>query len=115
LQTSSFHLYIYKVQLLGKPLIVGGKQLPGLCIATLSQIIVEKVPLANDISITYGTPHSLPQKQFLPPPGANLESCCRSNFACDSKSTLFGLSNGHLQVVSWNAEVHGNAYCFCFS
>ncbi|XP_051192132.1 uncharacterized protein [Lolium perenne] len=77
--TSSFHLYIYKVQLLGKPLIVGGKQLPGLCIATLSQIIVEKVPLANDISIT-------------------------SNFACDSKSTLFGLSNGHLQVVSWNAE-----------
>ncbi|KAK1620633.1 hypothetical protein QYE76_026150 [Lolium multiflorum] len=77
--TSSFYLYIYKVQLSGKPLIVGGKQLPGLCLATLSQIIVEKVPLANDISIT-------------------------SNFACDSKSALFGLSNGHLQVVSWNAE-----------
>ncbi|CAM0943610.1 unnamed protein product [Alopecurus aequalis] len=77
--TTSFYLYIYKVQLSGKPLIVGGKQLPGLCLASLSQIIVEKVPLANDISIT-------------------------SNFACDSKSMLFGLSNGHLQVVSWNAE-----------
>lgn len=67
------------MQLSGKPLIVGGKQLPGLCLASLSLIIVEKVPLGNDISIT-------------------------SNFACDSKSMLLGLSNGHLQVVSWNAE-----------
>jgi hypothetical protein len=55
LQTSSFYLHIYKVQLSGKPLIVGGKQLPGLCLGSLSLIIVEKVPLANDISITYGT------------------------------------------------------------
>lgn len=34
---------------------------------------------------------------------------------CDSKSMLLGLSNGHLQVISWNAEVHGNVFCYCFS
>nr|CAB3447896.1 unnamed protein product [Digitaria exilis] len=77
--TSSFYLYIYRVQLSGKPLIVGGKQLPGLCLASISQIITEKVPLANGVAIT-------------------------SNFVCDSKSMLLGLSNGHVQVVSWNAE-----------
>ncbi|VAI50373.1 unnamed protein product [Triticum turgidum subsp. durum] len=88
--TSSFYLHIYKVQLSGKPLIVGGKQLPGLCLAGLSQIIVEKVPLANDISIT-------------------------SNFACDSKSMLLGLSNGHLQVVSWNAEFSDSFKLRCSS
>lgn len=78
------------MQLSGKPLIVGGKQLPGLCLATLSQIIVEKVPLGNDISIT-------------------------SNFACDSKSMLLGLSNGHLQVVSWNAEFSDSFKLRCSS
>ncbi|KAG8059199.1 hypothetical protein GUJ93_ZPchr0002g23824 [Zizania palustris] len=77
--TSSFYLYIYKVQLSGKPLIIGGKPQTGLCLATISLIIVEKVPLANDVSIT-------------------------SNFVCDNKSMLLGLSNGHLQVMSWNAE-----------
>ncbi|TVU28879.1 hypothetical protein EJB05_20415 [Eragrostis curvula] len=77
--TSSFYLHIYKVQFSGKPLIVGGKQLPGLCLASISQIIAEKVPLANGVAIT-------------------------SNFVCDSKSMLLGLSNGHVQVVSWNAE-----------
>jgi hypothetical protein len=88
--TSSFYLHIYRVQLSGKPLIVGGKQLPGLCLASISLIITEKVPLANGVAIT-------------------------SNFVCDSKSMLLGLSNGHVQVVSWNAEVHGNACYFCFS
>jgi hypothetical protein len=29
----------------------------------------------------------------------------RSNFVCDNKSTLIGLSNGHLRLISWNAEV----------
>nr|CAB3451299.1 unnamed protein product [Digitaria exilis] len=77
--TSSFYLHIYRVQLSGKPLIVGGKQLQGLCLAGISQIITEKVPLANGVAIT-------------------------SNFVCDSKSMLLGLSNGHVQVVSWNAE-----------
>ncbi|RLN07698.1 guanine nucleotide exchange factor subunit Rich-like [Panicum miliaceum] len=77
--TSSFYLHIYRVQLSGKPLIVGGKQLPGLCLASISLIITEKVPLANGVAIT-------------------------SNFVCDSKSMLLGLSNGHVQVVSWNAE-----------
>ncbi|EEC74137.1 hypothetical protein OsI_09207 [Oryza sativa Indica Group] len=77
--TSSFYLYIYKLQFSGKPLIIGGKPQPGLCLASISQIIVEKVPLANDAFIT-------------------------SNFVCDSKSMLLGLSNGHLQVISWNAE-----------
>uniref|UniRef100_A0A0E0CSC4 Anaphase-promoting complex subunit 4 WD40 domain-containing protein n=1 Tax=Oryza meridionalis TaxID=40149 RepID=A0A0E0CSC4_9ORYZ len=79
LATSSFYLYIYKLQFSGKPLIIGGKPQPGLCLASISQIIVEKVPLANDAFIT-------------------------SNFVCDSKSMLLGLSNGHLQVISWNAE-----------
>ncbi|GJM87069.1 hypothetical protein PR202_ga02987 [Eleusine coracana subsp. coracana] len=77
--TSSFYLHIYKVQFSGKPLIVGGKPLPGLCLASISPIIAEKVPLANGVAIT-------------------------SNFVCDSKSMLLGLSNGHVQVVSWNAE-----------
>lgn len=53
-QTSSFYLYIYKLQFSGKPLIIGGKPQPGLCLASISQIIVEKVPLANDAFITYG-------------------------------------------------------------
>jgi hypothetical protein len=52
-QTSSFYLHIYKVQFSGKPLIVGGKQLPGLCLASISPIIAEKVPLANGVAITY--------------------------------------------------------------
>ncbi|XP_062220514.1 uncharacterized protein LOC133919949 isoform X1 [Phragmites australis] len=77
--TSSFYLHIYKVQHSGKPLIVAGKQLPGLCLASISLIIAEKVPLANGVAIT-------------------------SNFVCDSKSMLLGLSSGHVQVVSWNAE-----------
>uniref|UniRef100_A0A453PTV7 RIC1 C-terminal alpha solenoid region domain-containing protein n=1 Tax=Aegilops tauschii subsp. strangulata TaxID=200361 RepID=A0A453PTV7_AEGTS len=76
---TAFYLHRYKVQLSGKPLIVGGRPLPGPCLSGLSRIIVEQAPLANAISI-------------------------RSNFACDSKSMLLGLSNGHLQVVSWNAE-----------
>ncbi|AQK75555.1 Quinoprotein amine dehydrogenase beta chain-like [Zea mays] len=77
--TSSFYLYVYKVQHLGKQLIVGGKQVPGLCLASISLIITEKVPLANGVAIT-------------------------SNFVCDNKSMLLGLSNGHVQVMSWNAE-----------
>ncbi|GJM87070.1 hypothetical protein PR202_ga02988 [Eleusine coracana subsp. coracana] len=40
--TSSFYLHIYKVQFSGKPLIVGGKPLPGLCLASISPIIAEK-------------------------------------------------------------------------
>jgi hypothetical protein len=27
---------------------------------------------------------------------------------CDNKSTLIGLSNGHLRLVSWNAAVFTN-------
>ena len=41
------------------PLIVGGKQLPGLCLASISLIITEKVPLANGVAITYCFPCSL--------------------------------------------------------
>jgi RAB6A-GEF complex partner protein 1 len=52
-QTSSFYLYVYKVQHSGKQLIVGGKQVPGLCLASISLIITEKVPLANGVAITY--------------------------------------------------------------
>jgi len=58
-QTSSFYLHIYRVHLSGKPLIVGGKQLPGLCLASISLIITEKVPLANGVAITYCFPCSL--------------------------------------------------------
>ncbi|AQK55964.1 Quinoprotein amine dehydrogenase beta chain-like [Zea mays] len=87
--TSSFYLYVYKVQHSGKQLIVGGKQVPGLCLASISLIITEKVPLANGVAIT-------------------------SNFVCDSKSMLLGLSNGHVQVVSWNAEFSDSFKLGCY-
>lgn len=33
---------------------------------------------------------------------------------CDSKSTLIGLSNGHLRLISWNAEVFTNNFSILF-
>lgn len=33
---------------------------------------------------------------------------------CDNKSTLIGLSNGHLRLISWNAEVFTNVLSILF-
>ncbi|CAL9081370.1 unnamed protein product [Musa textilis] len=77
--SSASYLHIYKVHFSGKRLMVGGKQLPGLFLASVSLVITEKAPFQEKNLVT-------------------------SNFVCDSKNMLLGLSDGHLQLVSWIGE-----------
>ncbi|KAL0907352.1 hypothetical protein M5K25_021756 [Dendrobium thyrsiflorum] len=77
--TSSAFFHIYKVQFSGKRLLIGGKQPSGLFLANISLVITEKAPFSE-------------------------KNWTTSNFVCDNKSILIGLSNGHLQLVTWNAE-----------
>lgn len=77
--TSLSFLHIYKVHLSGKRLLIGGKQLSGLFLANISLVITEKAPFSD-------------------------KNLTTSNFVCDNKNMLLGLSNGHMQLVSWNAE-----------
>ncbi|KAM0932418.1 putative transcription factor WD40-like family [Dioscorea sansibarensis] len=77
--TSLSILHIYKVHFSGKKLLVGGKHSSGLFLATISLVITEKAPFVDKNLIT-------------------------SNFVCDNKSLLIGLSDGCLQLASWNGE-----------
>ncbi|KAH7690530.1 WD40-repeat-containing domain-containing protein [Dioscorea alata] len=77
--TSLSILHIYKVHFSGKKLLVGGKHSSGLFLATISLVITEKTPFAD-------------------------KNLIRSNFVCDNKSLLIGLSDGCLQLASWNGE-----------
>ncbi|XP_039116025.1 LOW QUALITY PROTEIN: guanine nucleotide exchange factor subunit Rich-like [Dioscorea cayenensis subsp. rotundata] len=77
--TSLSILHIYKVQFSGMKLLVGGKHSSGLFLATISLVITEMAPFADKNLIT-------------------------SNFVCDNKSLLIGLSGGCLQFASWNGE-----------
>ncbi|CAL9202367.1 unnamed protein product [Musa hybrid cultivar] len=77
--TSASYLHIYKVHFSGKRLMIGGKQLPGLFLASVSLVITEKAPFRE-------------------------KNLVISNFVCDSKNMLLGLSDGHLQLVSWIGE-----------
>ncbi|XP_073010601.1 uncharacterized protein [Typha latifolia] len=86
--TSSFFLHIYKVHISGKRLLIGAKQLPGLFLVNISLIITEKAPFSE-------------------------ENLVMSNFVCDNKSMLLGLSTGQLQLVSWNGEFSGSFRLCC--
>jgi hypothetical protein len=87
--TTAHFLHIYKIQLTGKRLLIGGKQYPSLFLASISLTITEAIPLFEDCLAV-------------------------SNFVCDNKSTLIGLSNGHLRLISWNAEVLTNIHSILF-
>ncbi|XP_008785301.1 guanine nucleotide exchange factor subunit RIC1-like isoform X2 [Phoenix dactylifera] len=85
--TSSSFFHIYKVQFSGKRLLIGGKHLPGLFLATISLVITEKAPFS--------------------------ENLVTSNFVCDSKNMLLGLPDGQLQLFSWNGELSGTFRLCC--
>ncbi|KAL0426032.1 UNVERIFIED_CONTAM: RAB6A-GEF complex partner protein 1 [Sesamum radiatum] len=74
--TSSFYLHIFKVQITEKKIHIGGKQPTGLFLANISLLLSEQVPFANN----------------------NLTV---SNFICDNKHLLIGLSDGSLYNISW--------------
>ncbi|KAJ3695374.1 hypothetical protein LUZ60_000751 [Juncus effusus] len=88
--TSSHFLHIYKIHLTGKRLLIGGKQFPGLLLANISLTITESIPFSTDCFAT-------------------------SNFVCDGKSMLIGLSNGHLQPISWNSELSDSFRLCCIN
>ncbi|MQL96937.1 hypothetical protein Taro_029627, partial [Colocasia esculenta] len=77
--TSSLYLHIYKVRFSGNKLLVGGKQLSGLSLASISLVYGEKAPLSDKNWVT-------------------------SNFSCDSRSIILGLANGSLNLISWKGE-----------
>ncbi|RWR80915.1 Ribosome control protein 1 [Cinnamomum micranthum f. kanehirae] len=77
--TSSFFLHIFKVQMIDRKVILGGKQSSGLSLATISLVLSEKAPFSD-------------------------KNLTMSNFVCDHKHILLGLSNGFLHVVSWKGE-----------
>ncbi|KAJ3699104.1 hypothetical protein LUZ61_002809 [Rhynchospora tenuis] len=85
--TTTHFLHIYKIQLTGKRLLIGGKHYPGLFLASISLNITEAIPLFEDC-------------------------LAASNFVCDSKSMLIGLSNGQLRPISWNAE-YSDSFRLC--
>ncbi|XP_078157744.1 uncharacterized protein LOC144553444 isoform X3 [Carex rostrata] len=85
--TTAHFLHIYRIQLTGKRLLIGGKQYPSLFLASISLTITEAIPFFEDCSAV-------------------------SNFVCDNKSTLIGLSNGHLRLISWNAE-YSDSFRLC--
>ncbi|XP_042049651.1 guanine nucleotide exchange factor subunit RIC1-like isoform X1 [Salvia splendens] len=80
--TSSFYLHIFKVQMTEKKIYVGGKQPTDLFLSNISLVLSEQVPFAN----------------------TNLTM---SNFVCDSKHMLIGLSDGSLYNISWKGEFCG--------
>ncbi|KAL3622149.1 hypothetical protein CASFOL_033560 [Castilleja foliolosa] len=82
--TSSFYLHIFKVQMTEKKMHFGGKQQTGLFLANISLLLSEQVPFANK----------------------NL-TVSMSNFICDSKHMLIGLSDGSLYNISWKGEFCG--------
>ncbi|KAF5193219.1 Rab6a-gef complex partner protein 1-like [Thalictrum thalictroides] len=79
--TSSFFLYIYKVQFTEKKLQVGGKS--SLFLATISLLLSEQAPFAD-------------------------ENLTMSNIVCDNKHLLLGLSDGSLQLITWKGEFLGS-------
>ncbi|KAL8495177.1 hypothetical protein ACS0TY_019372 [Phlomoides rotata] len=80
--TSNFYLHIFKVQMTEKKIHVGGKQPTGLFLANISLLLSEQVPFANkNLSV--------------------------SNFVCDNKHILIGLSDGSLYIISWKGEFGG--------
>ncbi|KAM1000977.1 hypothetical protein ACFX2I_007557 [Malus domestica] len=80
--TSSFFLHLFKVQFTEKKIQLGGKQPSGLFLASISLLLSEQVPFAeNDLAV--------------------------SNIVSDSKHILFGLSNGGLYSISWKGEFYG--------
>ncbi|KAL3649568.1 hypothetical protein CASFOL_005971 [Castilleja foliolosa] len=80
--TSSFYLHIFKVQITEKKIHVGGKQPSGLFLANISLLLSEQVPFAN-------------------------KKLTVSNFICDNKHLLIGLSDGSLYNISWKGEFCG--------
>ncbi|XP_057780587.1 uncharacterized protein LOC130999108 isoform X2 [Salvia miltiorrhiza] len=80
--TSSFYLHIFKVQMTEKKIYVGGKQPTGLFLSNISLVLSEQVPFAN-------------------------ENFTVSNFVCDNKHMLIGLSDGSLYNISWKGEFCG--------
>lgn len=113
LQTSSAFFHIYKVQFTGKRLLIGGKQPSGLFLANISLVITEKTPFLEKNWSTYETDTACTfsilfgwfQRIFSFTTFFFI-LFTRSNFVCDNKSILIGLPNGHLQLVTWNAEVN---------
>lgn len=80
--TSTFVLHLFKVHFTDKKVQIGGKQPSGLFFATISLLLSEKVPFAQeDFSV--------------------------SNIVCDSKQMLLGLSDGSLYSISWKGEFYG--------
>ncbi|KAL8514312.1 hypothetical protein ACS0TY_013435 [Phlomoides rotata] len=72
----------FKVQMTEKKIHVGGKQPTGLFLANISLLLSEQVPFANkNLSV--------------------------SNFVCDNKHMLIGLSDGSLYIISWKGEFGG--------
>ncbi|KAK8636281.1 hypothetical protein V6N13_004985 [Hibiscus sabdariffa] len=80
--TSSFFLHIFKVQFTERKVQLGGKQPSGLCLATITCVLNEQVPFAeNDLAV--------------------------SNIVSDNKHMLLGLSDGSLYSISWKGEFYG--------
>lgn len=80
--TTSFFLHIFKVQLSDKRIHTGGKQPSAVCLAAISLLLTEQVPLAvKDLTV--------------------------SNIVSDNKHMLFGLSDGTLYSMSWKGEFYG--------
>ncbi|KNA19833.1 hypothetical protein SOVF_057850 [Spinacia oleracea] len=80
--TSSFYLHIFKVQFTDKRIHIGGKQPSALFLANINLVLNEQVPFSvKDLTV--------------------------SNFVCDSKHLLIGLSNGSLYTISWKGEFCG--------
>ncbi|XP_042053915.1 guanine nucleotide exchange factor subunit RIC1-like [Salvia splendens] len=80
--TSSFYLHIFKVQMTEKKIYVGGKQPTDLFLSNISLVLSEQVPFAN-------------------------KNLTMSNFVCDNKHMLIGLSDGSLYNISWKGEFCG--------
>ncbi|KAK8630954.1 hypothetical protein V6N13_079723 [Hibiscus sabdariffa] len=80
--TSSFFLHIFKVQFTERKVQLGGKQPSGLFLATITRVLNEQVPFAeNDLTV--------------------------SNIVSDNKHMLLGLSDGSLYSISWKGEFYG--------
>ncbi|KAF6162199.1 hypothetical protein GIB67_008328 [Kingdonia uniflora] len=87
--TSSFFLHIFKVQFTEKKLQIGGKQPSGLFLVTISLLLSEKVPFAD-------------------------ENLTMSNIVCDNKHLLLGLSDGSFQLISWKGEFSSSFRIHCY-
>lgn len=114
LQTSSAFFHIYKVQLTGKRLLIGGKQPSGLFLANISLVITEKTPFLEKNWTTYGTdaactfsiPFGLFQRIFsftifslIVLPGAILFVITKA-FSLDFLMDIYNLSLGMQRLIS---------------